>query len=137
MQSIARSVMQATNKYDVVLTPIISQHPPEIGKIRPDKQSKIISEIIMKLKLGFVFRIKPIRDAILNGLAPQSLWYAPDALLQNITGQPSISIPTYWSKDNIPLGVQFASRYADEHTLISLAAQLEEAAPWIQRIPNL
>ena len=137
MQSIARSVMQATDKYDVVLTPIISQHPPEIGKIRPDKQSKIIGEIIMKLKLGFVFRIKPLRDAILNGLAPKSLWYAPDALLQNITGQPSISIPTYWSESGIPLGVQFVSRYADEHTLISLAAQLEEAAPWIQRRPGL
>ena len=97
----------------------------------------MISEIIMKLKLGFVFRIKPLRDAILNGLAPKSLWYAPDAILQNITGQPSISIPTYWSESGIPLGVQFASRYADEHTLISLAAQLEEAAPWIQRRPGL
>ena len=78
-----------------------------------------------------------MRDKILNSLAPDSLWYAPDAMLQNITGQPSISIPTYWSDNNIPLGVQFASTYADEYTHISLAAQLEEAAPWIQRKPNL
>ena len=137
MQSIARSVMQSTDKYDVVLTPIISEFPPKIGKIRPDKKAEIRAEIIMALKLGFIFKIKPLRDAILNSLAPDSLWYAPDAMLQNITGQPSISIPTYWSDNNIPLGVQFASRYADEHTLISLAAQLEEAAPWIQRKPNL
>ena len=73
----------------------------------------------------------------MNGLAPKSLWYAPDAILQNITGQPSISIPTYWSNNNIPLGVQFASRFADEHTLISLAAQLEEASPWINKVPDI
>ena len=137
MQSIARKVMQDTDKYDVVLTPIISQHPPQLGEIRPDSRSRLISEIIMSLRLGFIFRIKPIRDAILNTLAPQSLWYAPDAMLQNITGQPAISIPTYWTDNNIPLGVQYTSRYADEATLIALASELEEAAPWIKRIPNL
>ena len=137
MQSIARKVMQDTDKYDVVLTPIISQPPPQLGEIRPDSRSRFISEIIMSLRLGFIFRIKPIRDAILNTLAPQSLWYAPDAMLQNITGQPAISIPTYWTDNNIPLGVQYTSRYADEATLIALASELEEAAPWINRIPNL
>ena len=110
MQSIARKVMQDTDKYDVVLTPIISQQPPQLGEIRPDSRSRFISEIIMSLRLGFIFRIKPIRDAILNTLAPQSLWYAPDAMLQNITGQPAISIPTYWTDNNIPLGVQYTSR---------------------------
>ena len=58
-------------------------------------------------------------------------------MLQNITGQPSISLPTYWTSDNLPLGVQFASKYADEETLISLAAQLEETSPWINKTPNL
>ena len=137
MQKIARSVMEETDKYDVVLTPIISQKPPLIGEIRPNKQASILSEIIMTLKFGWVFRIQSIRDSILNNLAPESLWYSPDAMLQNITGQPSISLPTYWTSDNLPLGVQFASRYADEETLISLAAQLEEASPWIDKIPNV
>ena len=39
MQKIARSVMEETDKYDVVLTPIISQKPPLIGEIRPNKQA--------------------------------------------------------------------------------------------------
>ena len=108
-----------------------------LGEIRPNNQARIISEIIMTLKLGWVFRIQSIRDSILNNLAPESLWYSPDAMLQNITGQPSISLPTYWTSDNLPLGVQFASRYADEETLISLAAQLEEISPWINKTPNL
>ena len=47
--------MEETDKYDVVLTPIISQKPPLIGEIRPNKQASILSEIIMNLKLGWYF----------------------------------------------------------------------------------
>lgn len=137
LQLIARQIMDDTNKYDLVLTPIISQSPPDIGALRPNKQATIIGELIQLLKLGFLFKSTSLRDAFLNRLAPESLWYAPDAMIQNITGQPAISIPTYWTNDNLPLGVQFASRYADEASLINLAMQLEEAAPWIHRKPNL
>ena len=96
-----------------------------------------MNEIIMTLHLGGLFNIKSFRETILNGLAPQSLWYAPDAMVQNATGQPAISLPTYWTNDNLPLGVQFVGRYADEATLLSLGAQLEESAPWIQRKPEI
>ena len=37
----------------------------------------------------------------------------------------------------MPLGVQFAARYADEEALIDLSAQIEQASPWIDRRPNL
>tara|TARA_Y100000589_G_scaffold91302_1_gene85922 strand:+ start:2979 stop:4481 length:1503 start_codon:yes stop_codon:yes gene_type:complete len=137
LQKIARQIMEDTDKYDIVLTPIISQPPPNIGELRPNKQGTIIGELIQTLKLGFLFKNTSLRDAFLDRLAPESLWYAPDAMIQNITGQPSISVPTYWTKDNLPLGVQFASRYAEEDKLINLAMQLEESAPWIQRKPNI
>ena len=91
----------------------------------------------MSLHLGGLFNIESIRRTVLDGLAPQSLWYAPDVMLQNITGQPAISLPTYWTDNYLPLGVQFVGRYADEATLLSLGAQLEETAPWIQRIPEV
>ena len=129
--------MEDTNKYDILLTPIISQPPPKIGELRPNKQATIIGELIQTLKLGFLFKNSSFRDAFLNRLAPESLWYAPDAMLQNITGQPSISIPTYWTDHGLPLGVQFASKYADEAALINLASQLEKAYPWINKKPNL
>ena len=137
LQKIARQIMDDTNKYDIVLTPITSQAPPNIGELRPNTQAKIIGELIQSLKLGFLFKNPSLRDAFLNRLAPESLWYAPDAMIQNITGQPAISIPTYWTENNLPLGVQFASRYAEENKLINLASQLEEAAPWIQKKPNI
>ena len=89
----------------------------------------------MNARLGWLFRIPTIRDTILNNLAPESLWYAPDVALQNVTGQPAISLPTFWNKDNMPLGVQFVGRYAEEYKLIDLSAQIEESNPWISKDP--
>ncbi len=41
------------------------------------------------------------------------------------------------SSDGLPIGMQFAGRYADEATLFRLAAQLEQARPWIGRRPEI
>ncbi|MFX0178213.1 MAG: amidase family protein, partial [Candidatus Hodarchaeota archaeon] len=41
----------------------------------------------------------------------------------NASGQPAMSIPLYWTADNIPIGIQFAAPFGDEATLFRLAAQ--------------
>lgn len=53
------------------------------------------------------------------------------------TGQPAISLPLHWSADSLPVGVQLAGRFGEDATLLALAAQLEQAAPWFDRVPPL
>ena len=57
--------------------------------------------------------------------------------MQNVTGQPAINLPLYWNEAGLPIGAHFVGRYGDETTLLRLAAQLEQAAPWTQRRPDL
>lgn len=56
--------------------------------------------------------------------------------VQNVTGQPAMSVPLHWSSDNLPIGIMFVAQYGDESTLFSLAAQLEKARPWWDKKPE-
>ena len=51
----------------------------------------------------------------------------------NITGQPAISLPLGES-DGLPVGVQLVAAQGREDLLIQVAAQLERAAPWAERV---
>jgi amidase len=64
----------------------------------------------------------------------QKAWAAYTAAF-NMTGQPAISLPLHWTEGGLPVGVQFVGRMYGEETLLSLAAQLEAAAPWADRKP--
>ena len=61
--------------------------------------------------------------------------FTPYAVVYNITGQPSVSLPLHWTADGLPIGVMLAARMADEAALISLSAQVEAARPWRDRHP--
>lgn len=55
----------------------------------------------------------------------------------NVTGQPAVSLPLHWSRDGLPMGVQFVGAPFREDVLIRLASQLEQAMPWAHRIPSV
>ena len=61
--------------------------------------------------------------------------FTPFTALFNLTGQPAVSLPMHWTPSGLPVGVMLAGRPAGEAGLLSLAAQLEEAAPWADRHP--
>src|SRR4051812_27905545 len=53
--------------------------------------------------------------------------------LANVTGWAAISLPLGSTGDGLPIGVQLMA--PDEKVLLQLAAQLEAAAPWVDRHP--
>ena len=69
----------------------------------------------------------------LNAVVAQVPYYG----VFNATGQPAASVPAGFDADGLPLAVQLVGRPGDEATLLSLAAQLEEARPWADRRPPL
>ena len=101
--------------YDMLLTPTLAEPPANIGRFAPD------SEDFLDHRLG------P------NGILP----YSPYTPIFNASGQPAMSLPLHWTEDGLPIGVHIAGRFGEDETLIALAAELETAAPWFNRIPPI
>ncbi len=73
-----------------------------------------------------------------HGATVTYLWetgWVPFNVLWNATGQPAASVPAGISATGLPLAVQLVGRPHDEATLLSLAAQIEQARPWAHRRP--
>lgn len=55
----------------------------------------------------------------------------------NITGQPAISLPLAMHGNGLPIGLQLGARHGEEHLLLQVGADLEEAMPWKHRVPPI
>jgi Asp-tRNA(Asn)/Glu-tRNA(Gln) amidotransferase A subunit family amidase len=98
--------------YDVILSPTLAQAPIPLGVLRTDN---------------------PDLDAYARALAA----FMPFTQLFNMTGQPSMTVPLHWSEAGLPIGVMLSAAFGDEATLLRLAAQLERAKPWFDKVPAL
>jgi amidase len=58
-------------------------------------------------------------------------------LPHNIMGTPAISLPLAMHPQGLPIGVQLGTRPAGEEVILQLAAALEEALPWKDRVPPM
>lgn len=55
----------------------------------------------------------------------------------NVTGQPAISLPLFWSPAELPVGIQLVGRFGDDSNLLAVAAELEQARPWRDKWPRV
>jgi amidase len=66
-----------------------------------------------------------------NGGGP----YVTYTAVWNYLGQPAAAVPAGFDEDGLPVAVQLVAAVNRETTLLSLAAQLEQARPWSDRRP--
>jgi amidase len=112
MRLINRQVLQRFESFDVYLTPVMCTPPPRVDWLDP------LMEDLKEFDR---------RQAETFGFTPPF----------NLTGQPSLSLPLWQSKANLPLAMMFTGRYGDEGTLYRLAGQLEKELPWKDRKPPI
>jgi amidase len=98
--------------HDLLLTPTLGQPPPRVGELEPPPGEPLATQ------------------ARVGALVPFTTHF-------NVTGQPAISLPLHVNAEGLPIGVQLVGAYGREDLLIQVAAQLEEAAPWMDRRPGI
>lgn len=111
LRQTGRDMARFMEGFDLVLSPTMTWAPPPLGVVDMDLPLQ---------KFGPV----ATRSSVFTSL-------------YNITGQPAMSVPLYWSAEGLPVGVMFAGRFGAERTLLRLAGQLEQARPWFNRLPPI
>ncbi|WP_433250644.1 amidase [Streptosporangium sp. CA-135522] len=61
--------------------------------------------------------------------------YAPATGVWNMAGWPAMTVPYGWHSTGMPIGVQLVAAPGGESQLLALAAQLENAHPWLRHAP--
>jgi amidase len=97
--------------FDVLLTPTSPLPPPPLGWAAPDVP----------------------QAELLDRLGRVTLFTMPF----DVTGQPAISLPLHQDPNGLPIGVQLVGAAWREDQLLSLAGQIERAAPWSGRLPTI
>ncbi|MEA5581995.1 amidase [Nodularia harveyana UHCC-0300] len=110
MQMVARRIVAFFDTVDVLVLPVYLHSPIRVGEWANLSPEETFQKIVT--------------------------WVAP-CPFANATGQPAIALPVGFDSHGLPISVQLIGKPAAEATLISLAAQLEAANPWIQHRPAL
>lgn len=61
----------------------------------------------------------------------------PMGAIGNATGLPSISVPSGFTNDGLPVGIQFMGRAYDENIIITIARAYQSLTDWHSRHPNI
>jgi amidase len=114
IQDGARAVAELLRRYDVWLTPTLGLPAIPLGAFDADPADTDATDA----------------DAVARYMS-----FSPYTRMGNMTGCPAMSVPVHWTADGLPVGAHFLGRMWEEATLLGLAHQLEQAAPWRDRRP--
>lgn len=131
MRAVGRRMAAFMADHDVLVTAATGSPPIPCGALKARGLDAVALAAINHLPLG---RVATRRELLVPNYEPIFDWI-PTTPIANATGAPSISLPLHWSADGLPVGVMFTGRFGDDATLLSLAAQLEQARPWAERRP--
>jgi amidase len=104
LRSLRQHTARFFRSYDAMLTPTLPDKPPRVGH------------------LDLTADYQQIIDQVIALMA-----FTP---LQNVTGEPAISLPLGESAAGLPLGVMLSASIGSEARLLELAYELEQARPW-------
>lgn len=108
MQMVARKIVMFFDNIDVLVMPVYLHSPIRVGEWSALSPEETFENIIR--------------------------WIAP-CPAANATGQPAISLPVGFDEKGLPIAVQLIGKPTAEHTIISLAAQIEAANPMYEKRP--
>lgn len=129
----ADRMSQLHGEYDVVLTPTLATPPLPSNALDP----KPVERLAMRLLTSTGLAKRICSDKFLDSVIEKSLYQTPYTPIANMTGQPAMSVPLYWDRNNLPHGAHFMAAEGNDRLLFQLARQLEDAHPWRDRVPRL
>ena len=104
LRRMARTPDTGFDRYDLLVSPVTGYPAPPIGYLGPDVQ----------------FRDHLVRLIRFASMTP----------VQNVSGEPAMSLPLGRTSQGLPIGVHFAAPFGQERRLLEVALELEEAEPW-------
>jgi amidase len=110
MEELGRRGARWWDGFDLLLTPTLGEPPLPLGTLDPQPDN-------------------PLHGYI------RAAEFVPFTVQFNVSGQPAISVPLSWNDDGLPIGTQLVAAYGREDLLLRVAAQLEQARPWVDRRP--
>lgn len=111
---VTRSIAGFFERFDLLVTPTIGQLPAPHGTLDYDNDRYSAREWLARISE-----------------------YGPFTAAFNISGNPAISLPLGESSQSLPIGVQIVAAHGREDLLLAVAAQLEQAMPWRDRVPPI
>jgi amidase len=113
LQAFTRKIAEAMADFDLWLSPTLGTLPPPLGTMTSTQDEPWRGNEVAANLVAF-----PLVTA-------------------NVTGNPAMSVPLWWTATGLPVGSHFMARFGREDVLFRLASQLEQTRPWAERIPAL